>query len=52
MALHGKIKSPSLKRLKWITIKKLPRNTGQIILPIIEILNGSNYEKIWTNAKK
>lgn len=56
-AYKGEVRSPSLKLLKGIVINKLPSNTGQIIEPCIEILDGKNYQLIWSdhpkhNAKK
>lgn len=41
--------SPIRKKLNKIYIKTLPENTGQIIIPCIEILDGTDFSIIWTN---
>jgi len=38
-----------LKKLARIEINTIPRNTGTIIEPCVEIMKGENYEMIWTN---
>ena len=38
-----------MKKITKIVINTLPRNTGKEIEPVVEILDGKNYELIWTN---
>jgi phosphatidylinositol-3,4,5-trisphosphate 3-phosphatase/dual-specificity protein phosphatase PTEN len=49
MAFKRQIQSPSLKRLNKVIINTIPSSTGKEVKPCIEIMDGKNFEMIWTN---
>lgn len=51
-AFKQEVRSPSLKLLQGIIVHKLPSNTGQIIEPCVEILDGKNFQVIWSDHPK
>ena len=52
MAYKREVQSPSMKRLKLIKIYTIPKSTGNLVQPVIEIMDGKNFEMIWTNNPK
>ena len=50
--LKRKVVSPSIKLLKFILIQKIPTATGNIVEPCVEILDGKNFEMVWTDNPK
>ena len=49
MAFKREVQSPSRKRLKLIKVKKIPKNTGNIVEACVEIYDGKDYTPIWTD---
>ena len=38
--------------IRKVVVKKLPKNVGSSIDPYIEILDGKNFDVLWTNNPK
>ena len=41
-----------MKKIKQIIIHTIPKNTGTYVEPCIEIMEGKNYNMIWTDNPK